>query len=210
MSGKEKAGLTADAIRKAIEEHKPSSLTGLAHSLGYKGSVSSWLSRKFQALVPDIDYLLKRTAEPAKGGDKAKAVGPKADKKAKGKAAKDAKSKPAKAKPDAKPKGKWPHHERSGYRQGSCYDTAFSILAAHPQGLPKARLVDLLARATGKAPKLAAYDAQVVCSARGAAGEGLNPFEGPRHRSAKFGYWVAREGENVRLVLPDGAAKERP
>ena len=107
---------------------------------------------------------------------------------------------------------KWPHHEASGYRAGSSYDTCFSILAKHPQGMPKSRLLGLLAQATGKDLERAGYDAQVVCSARGAAGEGLNPFEGPRNRSACFGYWVKRVGDNLRLILPErgAAAKERP
>lgn len=191
---KAKVELTADAIRKAIEEHKPSSLTGLAHSLGYKGSVSSWLSRKFQALVPDIDYLLKRTAEPAKGGDKAKAIGLKADKKAKGKAVK------GQAKPVAKADGKWPRDARNVFRPGSAYGLAFDILAAHPDGLTRARLVELLAQASGKDVKHAGYDAQVLLSARPNE-DGLSNNDSPRHRSCRPGFYIVRTGDNHKLAV---------
>jgi hypothetical protein len=87
----------------------------------------------------------------------------------------------------------------------------FDILAAHKDGLPRQKLVELLAKATGKDLTKAAFDVQVICSARGEAGEGLNPFEGPRNRSAHFGYWVKRDNSHVQLMLPAAdAAKETP
>ena len=48
--------LTAEAVRKAIEDGKPTSMTKLAHWLGYKGSVSSGLTRKFRQLIPEVVY----------------------------------------------------------------------------------------------------------------------------------------------------------
>ena len=48
---KAKVELTAEAVRKAIEEKKPTSMTGLAHGLGYKGSVGGSLTKKFRALT---------------------------------------------------------------------------------------------------------------------------------------------------------------
>ena len=53
-----KATLTAETIRKAIEDGKPASMTQLAHRLGYRGSVSSSVTSKFRALVPEIGGLL--------------------------------------------------------------------------------------------------------------------------------------------------------
>jgi hypothetical protein len=187
-----KAKLTAEAVRKAIETGKPTSMTKLAHLLGHKGSVSGSLTRRLRALVPGIDGILKVGTVEAVTKVTTKTPRCKASDAAAKSVGKQA-------------KGKWPHHEQSGYRPCSSYDTCFSILAGHKDGMPKAKLVELLAQATGKDLVRAGFDAQVVCSARGAAGEGLNPFEGPRNRSACHGYWVERNGDKVRLVLPAGA-----
>ena len=100
----------------------------------------------------------------------------------------------------AKAAGKWPHDERSKFRPGSSYDTCFSILAAHKDGLPRSRLVELLAEATGKTAKLAGYDAQVVLSAWGNE-EGLSRNDGPRHRSCRPGFWVKRANGHVTLMV---------
>jgi len=105
--------------------------------------------------------------------------------------------------------GKWPRHPANRFREGSSYGTCFDVLAAHPDGLPRKRLVELLAKATGKPPKLAAFDVQVVCSAR-KNDQGLNPFEGPRNRSCKHGFYVERVNGHVKLVLPATTAKETP
>jgi hypothetical protein len=190
---KAKMELTAETVRKAIGEGQPASMTQLAHKLGYKGSVSSSLTRKFRLLVPDIDALLKGAAEAAKAakpaGDAGKAgAEPKAKKVAKGK-----------AKPSAKA-GKWPRDERSPFRPGSSYDTCFSILAAHPDGLPRAKLVELLAKATGKDVKHASYDAQVLLSAHPNE-DGLSNNDSPRHRSCRPGFYVVRTNGHVRLVV---------
>jgi len=210
MSRKARVELSADVVRKAIEDGRPSSLTGLAHGLGYRGSVSSSLTAKFRALVPGIDGLLKQAAgtaepaKPAKAGKQEPATARPA-----GKAGGKAKGKP-KGKPTAKA-GKWPRHPLNPYRAGS-YATAFDILAAHKDGLQRERLVEIMAKATGKDARKAGYDAQVVLSARALRPEeeGLNPFESPRNRSARFGYWVAREGDVVRLVLPDSKPDSKP
>lgn len=183
---KPKVELTVGAVRKVIDERKPDSMTKLAHGLGYKGSVSSSLTRRLRALLPDVDVLLKRAAESAKGGDGATAP---ATPRGQGK-----------AKPAASKEGKWPHDERSRYRPGSSYDVCYSILSAHPQGLPRAKLIELLAVATGKDEKHAGYDAQVVLSAWGNE-PGLSRNDGPRHRSARPGYWVKRANGHVSLVV---------
>jgi len=190
---KPRVELSAETIRKAIEDGKPSSLTGLAHSLGYKGSVSSSLTRKFRALFPDIDVLLKRTAESTRGDAvDANRAEPKA-KKATGKAAK------GKAKAAAKT-GKWARDPRNVFRPGSSYGLAYDILAAHSDGLPKDKLVALLAKATGKDEKHAGYDAQVLLSAHPNEA-GLNNNDSPRHRSCRPGFWIKRTNSHVQLMV---------
>ncbi len=193
MSRKQKIEITEEFVRKAIEDGKLTSMTQLAHEFGYKGSVSSSLTKIFRQLIPDVDALL--AANKLAGGNT-------------GKVSKARKPKPStkSTKPKAKA-SKWPHVDRNPFkRSGSAYGICFDILAAHKDGLPRQKLVELLAKATGKDLIKAAFDVQVICSARGEAGEGLNPFEGPRNRSAHFGYWVKRDNSHVRLVLPANTA----
>lgn len=194
---KAKTELTAENVSRTIEERKPTSMTQLAHGLGYRGSVSGGLTRKLRALVPDIDGLLGRAAGTDKGDASAPRKPPKAGKAAKP-AARDAK--PAKVKPDAKAKGKWPRDPRNVFREGSSYGVCYDILAAHKAGLQKERLAALLAEATGKDLKLASYDVQVVCSAWGNE-PGLSRNDGPRNRSARPGYWVQRTDGHVKLMV---------
>lgn len=193
---KAKVELTAEAVKAVIEQDKPKSLTGLAHGLGYKGSVSSTLTRKLRSLVPDIDALLKGAAGLAKGDGEGKteAANPTASKEPKGKSAK------GKAKPVAKVEGKWPHDERSPFRPGSSYDTCFSILAKHKDGLAKAKLIELLAEATGKDLRHAGYDAQVLLSAHPNE-DGLSNNDSPRHRSCRPGFWIKRTNGHVQLMI---------
>ena len=176
---KAKVELTAEAVRKAIEENKPKSLTGLAHGLGYKGSVGGSLAKKFRQLFPDIDAMLKRTADPAKGGDD-------------GKAGKAPKGNVA--------KGKWARDPRNVFRPSSSYATCYDILAAHKDGLPKNKLIELLAKATGKDARHAGYDAQVLLSAWGNE-PGLSRNDGPRHRSCRPGFCVQRTNGHVQLMV---------
>ncbi len=194
MSRKSKIEITEEFVRKAIEDGKLTSMTQLAHEFGYNGSVSSSLTKKFRQLAPDVDALL--AANKLAIGNTGKVS--KARKPPKPKSS----SKSAKAKAKS---GKWPHCPSNPFRQGA-YGICFDILAAHPDGLPRQKLIELLAKATGKDLTKAAFDVQVICSARGEAGEGLNPFEGPRNRSAHFGYWVKRDNSHVQLMLPANTA----
>ena len=209
MSRKQKIEITAAIVRKAIEDEKLASLTQLAHELGYKGSVSSSLTKKFRQLVPDVETLL--AANKLAGGNTgkvSKVSKPKSSKAPAKPPVKPAKPpvKSAKAKSD-----KWPHCSSNPFKRvGSAYGVCFDILAAHQDGLPRQKLIEMLARATKSDLQHAAYNAQVVLSARGEAGDGLNPFEGPRNRSARFGYWVKRANSHVQLMLPPAGAKETP
>ena len=183
--------ITVEAVMRAISAgaHSP---TAIAKALGFKSGSSSVI-RRLKAAVPDLEGILAMCHEAS---DSKAAKG-----KSAGKSGVTAAGTPAVA-------GKWGRHAANPFRVGS-YGTCFDILAAHPEGLPRETLVGLLAQATSKDIQHAAYDVQVVCSAHGAAGEGLNPFEGPRNRSCRFGFWVERKGDNVRLVLPAGTPKPK-
>lgn len=192
---KAKTGLTAEAVRKAIHEGKPSSMTKLAHMLGHKGSVSGTLTKKLRALVPGIDELLTANP-PANGGkttSKAKAAKV-ATKTAKAPAQQNrAKSCGAKG-------GKYVRDPRNPFREGSSYGTVFDILASYPNGIEKEMLVRLVAAETGKTLVRAGYDCQVVLSAR-PNDDGLNNNDSPRNRSCRPGYWVKRENGHVQLMV---------
>ena len=205
---KAKTELTAESLKVVVESKKPTSLTQLAHELGYTGSVSSTLTRKFRQLVPDIDALLKGSEGSATGttGSAGKTEAakdkPAKVKKAAPKAAAKSTTKPAaKSTKPAVAQGKWKHDPRNPFRQGSAYALCFDILAAHRDGLPREKLVALLAEATGKDAKHAAYDAQVLLSARPNE-DGLNNNDSPcRHRSCRPGFWVKRENGHVQLMI---------
>lgn len=193
---KAKTELTADAVKAAIKERKPASMTQLAHALGHRGNVSGTLTRKLRGLVPGIDGLLGKVARPAKVG--------KATKKAN-----VAKLVDKMAKPTAKQtmvhscgtKGaKYARDPRNPFREGSSYGTVFDILASYPNGIEKEMLVRLVATETGKTIVRAGYDCQVVLSARPNE-DGLNNNDSPRNRSCRPGYWVKRENGHVQLMV---------
>jgi len=194
-SKRARIGLTPGSVGKAIEEDKPASMTQLAHLLGYAGSVGSSLTGKLRALVPDLDArLAANKAAKDRAGD-----GKPAPKAARHKpAAKRAKAKPAK--PAGAKAGRRPRDPRSPFRPTSSYDMCFRILASYPDGLPKGKLIALLAEATGKDLKHAGYDAQVLLSARPNE-DGLSNNDGPRHRSCKPGFWIRRTNGHVQLVV---------
>jgi hypothetical protein len=211
---KAKAELTAESLKAVIIEKKPSSLTRLAHEFGYTGSVSGSLAKKFRLLVPNIDELLKGTAN-SEGQ-------PEGDSKGKAKVVKALKVvKVAKAtakKPDKKPAkgatmghvkaggaktGKYARDPRNPFREGSSsYGKCFDILAFFPAGLPREELIRLLAAETKKDIKRAGYDAQVVLSAH-PNDNGLSNNDSPRHRSCRAGFWIKRTNGHVQLMLVD-------
>ena len=195
---KAKTDMTAELVMKAFEDHQPKSLSQLAHNLGYKGSVSSNLTKKFRTLIPNIADLLNSGDHQETSPKSVKPSKPVAATVAKNaaKVAKTVKAKPVIA-------GKWPHDPRNPFRAGS-YGTCFDILAApaHKNGLPKEKLVALLAEATGKDVPHAAFDAQVVLSARGNDEQpGLSRNDGPRNRSCRPGFWIKRTNGHVQLMV---------
>jgi hypothetical protein len=126
------------------------------------------------------------------------------------KAGKKAKEKNTKAPPKVKAKPAkmkvWKHDDRNPFRKGA-YQVCYDILSCHsPAGLPRAKLVELLAQSTGKSLKLSAYNVQVLLSAKGNQ-PGLNRNEGPRHRSCQFGFWVERTDTGLFKLMVDEEPK---
>ena len=198
--------LTAEVIGKAIEDGRFSSMTQLAHHLGYKGSVSSTLTRKFKLLVPAIASLMERN-KPAKHDVKASPAVAKPtatetkSSAPKGKSDKTIKTDKTVPKPSGAKGGKFARDPRNPFRPGSTYGKVFDILASYPDGLEKEMLVRLVSAETKKGIKLASFDTQVVLSARGSEAPGLSRNNGPRNRSARNGYWVQRTNGHVKLVV---------
>jgi len=120
--------ITKESVSKALAAGA-TSLTQVARALGFKGSVGSATTRKIREAVPDIDARI----EANKAAGKAKPESSKAAK--------------ADRKPKAgrKPKA-YPRAEHSPFREGSAYAACYDILAAHPNGIERAKLVDQLAR----------------------------------------------------------------
>jgi hypothetical protein len=164
MKQKVKVDLTLEAILSAIAAGA-TSLTAVSKAMGLsKGAVSGSTAKAIRKLMPDVDGLLAANKAPKGVAESGKVKI--AKKVAKGKTPD---KKPAKGGTTPKVKtggakvGKWPRDSKNPFREGS-YGTCYDILAApaHKGGLAKEKLVELLAEATGKDIKHAAYDAQVI------------------------------------------------
>lgn len=190
MKRQTKVDITAETVKATIDQQKPTTMTQLAHGLGFKGKASGALAKRIRALYPEIDALLAKMAESvkAKTGDHGKSTPIKDTKRGKAKAA------------TTKPEGKYPRDTRNPFRPTSAYGACFDILAAHKDGLTKHELVRLLAEDTGKDEKHAGYDVQVLLSAKPNE-NGLNNNDSPRQRACRPGFYIKREGDNVRLAV---------
>jgi len=187
---KTKAVLTVDSVMKVIVAKQPSSLSQLAHFLGYKGSVSSTVTRKLRGLIPDIEALIKGTAN---SNGKVAKVSKVIVKPAKGATSGTVKAVGAKA-------GKYAHDPKNPFkRQGSSYSVCYDIMSSFPNGLNKDELIRLLAAETKKDLKLAGYDAAVLLSAH-PNDDGLSNNDSPRHRSCRPGFWIKRTNNYVQLM----------
>jgi hypothetical protein len=89
-------------------------------------------------------------------------------------------------------KNQFPRAEGNPFREKSSYGVAFDILAKHKEGLPRQKLIELLATATGKSTTKASFDVSVILSAK------QSPT-GPRHRSCREGFWIQRETDHCTL-----------
>ncbi|MCC6971521.1 MAG: hypothetical protein IT434_15000 [Phycisphaerales bacterium] len=206
--------ITKDDIERAMREARPASLTGLAKALGYKGSIGGGLAKTIRGLVPGIEEVLatnkaaKEIETSAKEGaatagstrteDTVPTTATATPKRKANAAAKPVQKHAEKS--ALKADRKWRRDPRNVYREGSSYATAYDILAAHKSGMTRSKLVELLAAATGKDLKHSGWDAHVVLTAWGNE-PGLSRNDGPRHRSARPGYWVKRENGHVTLVV---------
>ena len=181
---KTRIGITREAVLAAVEGGA-TSLTQAYKACGGAGCVPGSTAKTMRSLVEGLDDLLKTNREAAKAGGTGKA----------GKAGKAAKA--PKPPPAGKPAA-YSRHESNPFREGSAYGACFDILAAHPQGIGRTKLVEELARVTGKDKQKSYFDVTVVASSR---------KDGRSHRCisrAADGYYVERtDGGLLRLRLRD-------
>ena len=104
---------------------------------------------------------------------------------------------PKASKMPAKSKSQFPRVASNPFRQGSSYGACFDIMAAHPEGLPRQKVIELLAKASNKPLKNAGYDAGVIITAR-------PDF---RHASCRPGFICIQENQNVRMEITAPAPK---
>lgn len=164
--------LSPESIESALAQGNPSSLTAVWKLLGGAGSVPGSSAKRMRELVPGLAERLAAN-KPAKQAKPATAAKPKA----------------APRKPKAAPKA---DGEQTPYRSGSAYSKVYLILQAHPQGITRSELIRLSAKKCGKSVIRSSYDVAVVISPS-------ESLDGPRHRSARPGYWVERENQFCRL-----------
>jgi len=161
--------ITRESIIHVVEQRKVSSVSAIYRGLGGSGNISGSTAKKIRELVPDLAERLatNKSATPA----------------------------PPVKKPVAKKttkSGKYRRSETNPFREGSGYGQVYDILAAHPDGLPREKLVELYSAASRKNLKKSGFDVAVVLSAKDSP-------TGGRHRSCREGFWIERENEFVRL-----------
>lgn len=166
--------LSPESIENALAQGSPTSLTALWKILGGKGSVPGSTAKRLRELVPGLAERLAGN-KPAKTAKPTPAPKPKA----------------APRKPKAAPKA---DGEQTPYRSGSAYSKVYLILQAHPEGIKRDDLVRLAAKACHKPLRLSTFDVSVVVSPS-------ESLDGPRHRSARPGYWVEKVNQFCRLRL---------
>ena len=195
---KPKVEITAEVINKIISETRPTSLTGIAHALGHKGTVSGSVAARIRELVPDVADLLAAN-KPSKGA-KSEASGTKPEVATTAKPARKA------AKGTAKPAGKktvgttCTIPESCPYRHSgdtpSGYAMVWSILFAHrDKGISKPDLLARYREWSGKPEQNCGFDVHVVLSPR---------EDGSSHRSAAKAaqhYWIERQNDWYKLHL---------
>ena len=134
-------------------------------------------------MAKSTKHSAKKSAKPVKTSKNQPTKSPQ-------KPAKKAKA-PKASKLPAKSKSQFPRVASNPFRQGSSYGACFDILSAHPEGLPRQKLIELLSKATGKPIKNAGFDASVITSAR----------PDYRHASCRPGFICIQENQNVRMEI---------
>ena len=168
--------LNQQKIIIALESRSPKSLTEVYRILGGAGKLSGSAAKRMRELVPGIE---ERLASNKAGEMKAEEKSP-ATLRTSGKSGKVAK--PRKPKVHQSEEA-----ESTPYRKGSAYSKVYQILAEHPDGISRADLIREAARRCKKPATRSAFDVAVVVSPR-------ESCTGPRHRSARDGYYVKVEG----------------
>lgn len=193
--------LTQEAVVGAVQQGAKS-ISQVYKMLGGTGNVSGSTTKKIRELMPDIEIQLaankaaKSTTDKANAPVKASSPATPAIK-----SAKVAKPTPKKQPKQPKPakkvnasSSKYPRHKSNPFRENSAYATCFDIMIAHKNGISRDELINLLAKESGKDPKLAGYDLSVLLSAKESP-------TGPRHRSCREGFWVKREHHHYALMF---------
>lgn len=178
-----KQELTKENVLQVLDHAKPGTMADLARALGRSGSVSSWLRAKLTELVPDIASRIEANKAATPANDTAK----------------DAEVSAETEKPAGKSKA--PARAASNpFRAGGAYATCYDVLAANPKGIERPKLVETLARLTGKDAKRANFDVTVVASVRKDGGCH------PTIRRVSGVYHVERTDAGLRLVVRGGKA----
>ena len=175
-----KIELSKENIVAILESKSPKSLTEVYRLLGGH-KLSGSTAKKLRSLVPDVE---ERLAKNKGGAGEAEGKSP-ATLRTSGKSDKVAKSR--------KPRVHQPEEaESTPYRKGSAYSKVYQILAEHPNGISRADLIREAARRCKKTASRSAFDVAVVVSPR-------ESCTGPRHRSARDGYFLEVEGSCLKL-----------
>ena len=176
-----KVEISREKIVEVLDSKSPKSLTEIYRHLGGQGKLSGSVAGKMRSLVPGIEErLASNKAGEMKAEEKTQPTIPKSGKTGKG--AKSGKSRvhqPEEA-------------ESTPYRKGSAYSKVYQILAEHPNGISRADLIREAARRCKKPASRSAFDVAVVVSPR-------ESCTGPRHRSARDGYFLEVEGSCLKL-----------
>jgi hypothetical protein len=181
MSAGANKEVTQEAIINAIHQGA-TSLSQVHRALGYTASISSSQSKKYRALVPDIELRFAQAQGEQSELKKQGMV------KGKGGAIKAANT----TKKSGRPRRSYPRTKANPFREGSSYALAFDVLSSFPKGVSRQELLKAYSKASGKDLKHAGYDLSVLLSAQ-------ESVTGPRHRSCREGFWVERQNDHVTL-----------
>ncbi|HPG00220.1 MAG TPA: hypothetical protein PLE77_09115 [Kiritimatiellia bacterium] len=166
-----KKQLSKEAVLEALKSSNATSLTALHKAMGGTGSVPGSTAKRMRELVPDIEKRLE-----ANKGEKIQPT--------------TAKRKSTKALPSPK----YPRHLSNPYRERSSYGLCYDILASQKEGIRRDELIGILAKEGGTTTTRAGFNTSVVLSPRESA-------TGPRHRSARQGYFVRVTNDHVQLIV---------
>jgi len=175
-----KVTITRESVIQIIEQQHVKSVSAIYKSLGGTGNVSGSTAKKIRELVPDVAARLAANKSDSSATPSTLS-------------ATDTAAKKPTVKKTGKA-GKYPRAEGNPFREGGIggYHRVYDILAAHPKGLPRQKLVEIYSAVSRKNLTKSGFDVSVVLSAKDSP-------TGPRHRSCQEGFFCERENEFVRL-----------